>query len=455
MAVRLTPILPQNHSVVQSSFGDPCHPLEAGGFSSGFIPTAVSPSGALFDIVVEDTKPIWFYCAQTAKTHCQAGMVGSVNAPTEGNTLAAFKEKAASASESTIPPTAPLGGVLTVNGTTVSTLNGAVLDPATLDQGAITDVPPPGSNMSGYIWGMAGGGQPDSYNWAPQISDNATHVLQLVQFLDNILLEVLFFGFAKLSTGGDWAGIYPPTIVDTIGTMSAQALVHRATATDSLQHYDKDIVGVCKLGADSSSLETADAFLGTTLALLLLEIGVLIDGITHVAATDPWVVPALATALGAKSRMAALVNLMQDHAASAAVRETSMPGALAWSYAMGTWVSECPDTLAGMPDNPIPVLKVVSTKRMGTVDRLSSVTVDWEGNKDSAGGGLSLAWVGPWGGVEFTPLGKDAVSTVPMELYGHVWVVLVNKAEGKLADVAEIAIAGPQLVWVGQPHGET
>ncbi len=71
---------PANHSVVQSSFDDPCHPLAAGGFSSGFVPTALSPSGVLFDIVVPDTKPIWFYCAQTTKTHCQAGMVGSINA---------------------------------------------------------------------------------------------------------------------------------------------------------------------------------------------------------------------------------------------------------------------------------------------------------------------------------------------------------------------------------------
>ena len=71
---------PKNHSVVQSSFADPCHPLAAGGFTSGFLPTAVSPSGATFQIVVNDTKPIWFYCAQTTKDHCQSGMVGSINA---------------------------------------------------------------------------------------------------------------------------------------------------------------------------------------------------------------------------------------------------------------------------------------------------------------------------------------------------------------------------------------
>jgi plastocyanin len=70
---------PKNHSVVQSSFDKPCVPLE-GSFSSGFIPTTVSPSGVLFDIVVTNTTPIWFYCAQTTGNHCQAGMVGSINA---------------------------------------------------------------------------------------------------------------------------------------------------------------------------------------------------------------------------------------------------------------------------------------------------------------------------------------------------------------------------------------
>lgn len=70
-----------NHSVVQSSFDDPCHPLaNGGGFSSGFVPVAQTGPGVLFDIVVPDTKPIWFYCAQTTKSHCQSGMVGSINA---------------------------------------------------------------------------------------------------------------------------------------------------------------------------------------------------------------------------------------------------------------------------------------------------------------------------------------------------------------------------------------
>jgi plastocyanin len=64
---------PNNHSVTQSSFMDPCHPL-AGGFFSGFVPTQDSPSATTFSIIVNDTNPIWFYCGQTTGNHCQSGM---------------------------------------------------------------------------------------------------------------------------------------------------------------------------------------------------------------------------------------------------------------------------------------------------------------------------------------------------------------------------------------------
>lgn len=62
---------PKNHSVVQSSFADPCHPLASGGFFSGFVPTKEGQSSTTFTIEVKDKKPIWFYCAQGP--HCQSG----------------------------------------------------------------------------------------------------------------------------------------------------------------------------------------------------------------------------------------------------------------------------------------------------------------------------------------------------------------------------------------------
>jgi len=57
---------------------DPCHPL-AGGFFSGFTPTASSSeeSTTTWIITVNSTKPIWVYCAQG--NHCQSGMVAAIN----------------------------------------------------------------------------------------------------------------------------------------------------------------------------------------------------------------------------------------------------------------------------------------------------------------------------------------------------------------------------------------
>jgi plastocyanin len=113
---------PKNHTVTQSSFANPCHPLE-GGFFSGFVPTKNSPSGTSFTIVVNDTKPIWFYCGQTTGNHCQSGMVGAINAPTSGNTFEKFAALAKNATTSTSPPGGAVGGILKVssNSTTSST----------------------------------------------------------------------------------------------------------------------------------------------------------------------------------------------------------------------------------------------------------------------------------------------------------------------------------------------
>ncbi|KAG0647551.1 putative GPI-anchored cupredoxin [Hyphodiscus hymeniophilus] len=111
---------PKNHSVTQSSFADPCHPL-AGGFFSSFVPTKESPSGSIFTITVNDTKPIWFYCGQTTGNHCQAGMVGAINAPASGNTFDKFAALAKNATTSTSPPLGPVGGILKVSSTSTST----------------------------------------------------------------------------------------------------------------------------------------------------------------------------------------------------------------------------------------------------------------------------------------------------------------------------------------------
>jgi len=107
---------PKNHTVTQSSFKDPCHPLSGGGFFSGFVPTGDSPSSTTFTITVQNKSPIWFYCSQTVGTHCQKGMVGAINAPAVGNTLDAFILLASNATQSTFPSGGAAGGVLQVGG---------------------------------------------------------------------------------------------------------------------------------------------------------------------------------------------------------------------------------------------------------------------------------------------------------------------------------------------------
>ena len=70
---------PKAHSVSQSSFAAPCQQLE-GGFNSGLVPVA-SGNGGTFTVTVNNTTPIWIYCAQTNGQHCQKGMGMVVNQP--------------------------------------------------------------------------------------------------------------------------------------------------------------------------------------------------------------------------------------------------------------------------------------------------------------------------------------------------------------------------------------
>ncbi len=60
---------------------DPCHSL-AGGFFSAFTPTASNstPSATTWTVTLNDTAPLWVYCAQTTGNHCQNGMVHAINA---------------------------------------------------------------------------------------------------------------------------------------------------------------------------------------------------------------------------------------------------------------------------------------------------------------------------------------------------------------------------------------
>ncbi|RYO75306.1 hypothetical protein DL764_010476 [Monosporascus ibericus] len=84
---------PLSHSVVQSSFEEPCVQLP-GGFNSGFnFGVDEGQAENVYQFTIKDKTPIWFFCGRAA--HCSTGMVGSVNQVVDsGNTIDAFIAKA-------------------------------------------------------------------------------------------------------------------------------------------------------------------------------------------------------------------------------------------------------------------------------------------------------------------------------------------------------------------------
>ncbi|KAF4216352.1 hypothetical protein CNMCM8980_005261 [Aspergillus fumigatiaffinis] len=93
---------PSSHSVAQAAFSKPCHPLNESSFYSGTIPATDGESSEVFTLTVNDTNPIWYYCGQIG--HCQAGMVGVINPPSNGpDTLDAFKSAAQDSGDTTVP----------------------------------------------------------------------------------------------------------------------------------------------------------------------------------------------------------------------------------------------------------------------------------------------------------------------------------------------------------------
>lgn len=108
--------LPANHTVAQSSFAEPCKPLAGNtGFFPGFsFPTKGNQAPQVFQIVVENKKPIWYYCPQTTGNHCQKGMVGVINQNFDNQlfSLARHRQLAANTTVSIIPPVIQGGAVI-------------------------------------------------------------------------------------------------------------------------------------------------------------------------------------------------------------------------------------------------------------------------------------------------------------------------------------------------------
>lgn len=75
-----------NHTVTQSTFDKPCQPIALNsnvtGFHSGYLPVAASAAMGMiptYTIQINNTNPLWLYCAQGR--HCQNGMVMVINEP--------------------------------------------------------------------------------------------------------------------------------------------------------------------------------------------------------------------------------------------------------------------------------------------------------------------------------------------------------------------------------------
>ncbi|KOS19883.1 hypothetical protein ESCO_005809 [Escovopsis weberi] len=105
--------LPANHSIAQSSFGEPCKPLNNGvSVFPGFpFATKEGLSPEVFQFVVPDRNPLWFYCPQA--NHCEKGMALAVNQNfNSANTLAAYKAKAALVDKTVVPDVSSAGSVI-------------------------------------------------------------------------------------------------------------------------------------------------------------------------------------------------------------------------------------------------------------------------------------------------------------------------------------------------------
>jgi plastocyanin len=98
------------HSVTQSTFNNPCTYLAAANGSSGGFDSGLQTGKQFTLTITNDQEPVWFFCK--APQHCGTGMVGSINAPSTGNTAAAFlaAAKAIGSNEPTVTDSGPVTG---------------------------------------------------------------------------------------------------------------------------------------------------------------------------------------------------------------------------------------------------------------------------------------------------------------------------------------------------------
>ncbi|TDL26000.1 hypothetical protein BD410DRAFT_800627 [Rickenella mellea] len=160
------------HGVTQSSFDNPCVPLQ-GGFNSGLagIGTNKSAPVPVWQLRITDAShPIYFFCQATRpQSHCAAGMVGAINPPS--NTV--FQQFQANAKAVNGTPTPSPAVTLTGVGafatnsplptTTIFPPSSSSTSPPSTSSTSATAAPsvaptPSHSNSAAVIGGSVGGG---------------------------------------------------------------------------------------------------------------------------------------------------------------------------------------------------------------------------------------------------------------------------------------------------------
>ncbi|CZR56414.1 uncharacterized protein PAC_06302 [Phialocephala subalpina] len=119
---------PMNHNVVSGPYDTPCRDGDGSGMYSGFIPSSEGIANRTFQITINNTDPIWFYCSKKGGGgHCTKGMVGVINPPSNTNqTLTQYAAGASNVKNTsyTEPGQVQLGAVIATSAYTNGTTTG-------------------------------------------------------------------------------------------------------------------------------------------------------------------------------------------------------------------------------------------------------------------------------------------------------------------------------------------
>jgi len=168
----------KNHTVTQSSFADPCGKKD-GGINSGFhpVPANQTDNFPTFTVTVNDTNPIWIYCAQAAKTpasHCGAGMVFAINCGQDGspNSFTNFKASALAVGASLSAAAATPASTGAADAALTTAAYGDYTIPAAPDATAVTQVITLGSTST---WTTTYSSYPGSPAATPASAEGTIH----------------------------------------------------------------------------------------------------------------------------------------------------------------------------------------------------------------------------------------------------------------------------------------